>query len=76
MIVKLVPITDQIRKLVVDATMMMYTNEPCRICGKLITKNDLDELVFAGYSQDNKSRAAHGDCWKKNIPQVEWAYPK
>ena len=54
----------------------MYENEPCRICGENIEKAELRGLVFAGYSRDNKSRAAHGACWTKGLPQIEWAYPE
>ena len=52
-----------------------YANEPCRICGELIEPKDLKGLVFAGYSIDNKSRAAHDRCWEKNKPKSEWVYP-
>ena len=42
----------------------MYVGEPCRICGCLLTVNDVKAgAVFAGYSKDNKSRAAHKLCW-------------
>lgn len=42
----------------------MYVGEPCRICGCLLTVIDVrDGAVFAGYSKDNKSRAAHKLCW-------------
>jgi hypothetical protein len=61
---------------VLDAVMMMYTNEPCRICGKMITRDDLRGLVFAGYSQGNVSRAAHGECWNKGISKSKWTYPE
>jgi hypothetical protein len=44
--------------------MGMYTNEPCRICRRMILPEDLDGLIFAGYSEDNTSRAAHGKCWQ------------
>lgn len=42
----------------------MYVNEPCRICGRLLTSSDIESAVFAGYSADSKSRAAHEICWK------------
>jgi hypothetical protein len=53
----------------------MYANEPCRICGKLLEVSDLDTAVFAGYSEDSKSRAAHKVCWEARPPQSKWAYP-
>lgn len=53
----------------------MYANEPCRICGKLLTMDDLhDGAVFAGYSTDNKSRSAHNACWENRPPENEWAH--
>ena len=53
----------------------VFANEPCRVCGELIELEDLLELVFIGYSIDNKSRSAHGPCWKDRGLQSEWAYP-
>lgn len=53
----------------------MYSDEPCRICGKLLSEDDLNDAVYAGYSQGDKSRAAHGECWRANLPKDEWAYP-
>lgn len=56
--------------------LMMYSNEPCRICGELVKPEDLSELIFVGYSTDSKSRTAHGQCWKDRGRQSEWAYPE
>jgi hypothetical protein len=53
----------------------MYANEPCRICGKLITVDDLASAVFAGYSIDSRSRSAHKACWDKHLPQKDWKIP-
>lgn len=63
------------RKVLTDLVMSFYTNEPCRICGKVINKDDLDGLVYAGYSDDNKARAAHKNCWDNKPPQDKWAHP-
>lgn len=63
-------------KHLVDLAMSFYVDEPCRICGKMIKKEDLHDLVYAGYSLENKARSAHGDCWAKNIPQDKWVYSK
>lgn len=41
----------------------MYVNEPCRICRRLITWEDISDAVFAGYSADNTARSAHKMCW-------------
>lgn len=54
----------------------MYANEPCRICGERITEADLSTAVFAGYSADSRSRAAHKTCWDKQLPQPAWAIPE
>lgn len=54
-----------------------YADEPCRICGKLITMADIQNgAVYAGYSKDNKSRSAHENCWRNQPPKSEWAYPE
>jgi hypothetical protein len=53
----------------------MYANEPCRICGKPITTDDLTTAVFAGYSIDSRSRSAHKACWDKRLPQKDWEIP-
>ena len=42
----------------------MYAGEPCRICGLTIGGDEVQDAVFAGYSSDNVSRSAHGECWK------------
>ena len=57
-----------------DLAMAFYIDEPCRICGELIKQEDLKDLVYAGYSKDNLSRSAHGECWSKNIPKEQWKY--
>lgn len=43
--------------------LMMYANEPCRICGRQITAVDVKTAVFAGYSDVRPARAAHRECW-------------
>ena len=44
----------------IDVALSMYEDEPCRICGRLLTMEDLKNgAVFAGYSDDNTSRPAH-----------------
>ena len=49
---------------VIDIALSMYAGEPRRICGRLLTMDDIKAgAVFAGYSKDNKSRAAHKLCW-------------
>ena len=56
-----------------SAAAIMYSNEPCRVCGEIITLNDINNgAVFAGYSKDNKSRTAHKACWDSGKPQAEW----
>jgi hypothetical protein len=52
----------------------MYSGEPCRICERVLTPDDIvDGAVFVGYSDDNKSRAAHRVCFRnaKNIFEKE-----
>jgi hypothetical protein len=42
----------------------------------MIINDDLPDLVFAGYSKDNKSRAAHGGCWQeKGRYKKKWKHP-
>ena len=49
----------------VNLALAFYVGEPCRICGKPITKEDIDNgAVFAGYNEDNSSRSAHKECWE------------
>jgi len=60
--------------------LLAYANEPCRICGKLLTKDDILTAVFAGYSRDSKSRAAHKECCEKyppvgyQVPNPKWIH--
>ncbi len=65
------------KKFAVSMMINMYINEPCRICGKIITKDDLNELIFTGYSECSKARAAHGSCWKNHGKDdtETWEYP-
>ncbi len=52
------------REVAFQAALSMYADEPCRICGRPLTMDDLrDGAVFAGYNADNTSRAAHKQCW-------------
>lgn len=42
----------------------MYADEPCRICGSLITREDISHgAVFVGYSNKFPGRSAHRPCW-------------
>lgn len=78
--VQAIEVTKENREHLVEAAMMMYCDEPCRICGKRIVKSDLDELVFAGYSLNNEARSAHGECWnlypstETDGARPEWVY--
>ena len=53
----------------------MYLGEPCRICGETI--EDIDGVVFAGYSKDSMARSAHGECWREHGEDEHggWAHP-
>lgn len=54
----------------------MYVNEPCRICGIILSEQDIDNnAVFAGCSKNCESRSAHKNCWDKNLPKSKWFYP-
>jgi len=72
--IKIVEIMPENHEHIMDVVRSLYESEPCRICGKVI--GDTSKSVFAGYSIDNKSRAAHESCWNKKLPQVQWAYPE
>lgn len=79
--VQVVEITDENRSYLVTLAVSMYTNEPCRICGELLTMEDMrNGAVFAGYSNDNAARSAHGSCWRAypsdaaGTPRPEWRH--
>lgn len=62
-----------------ELAVLMYANEPCRICGETITREDVMTCVFAGYSVNNEARSAHKQCWDAfpatdNVPRPEWVY--
>ena len=59
---------------ILDLVMSFYADEPCRICGKNITRADLDTIVYAGYSDDGKARAAHKRCWDNRPPETQWVH--
>ena len=70
-----VAVHEKVKGKLIDWAVIMYANEPCRICGELLTPEDiLDDAVFVGYSKDNKSRSAHKECWEKNVPIEQWKY--
>lgn len=78
---QVVEVTNENRQYLVDLAVSMYTNEPCRICGELLTMEDMrNGAVFAGYSSDNAARSAHGECWRKypgdsaGAPRSEWVH--
>lgn len=60
----------------IPSVLSMYMGEPCRVCAKKIKQEDLTTIVFAGYSRDFTSRAAHLPCWNKGIPVSEWVTEK
>lgn len=62
------------RELAAHIAIQMYADEPCRICGQLLTSADLKDAIFAGYSDDKTSRAVHGVCWRNMIDVVRKAH--
>jgi len=63
------------KSIIPSIAIAMYADEPCRICGVILTLNDIfDGAVFAGYSKNNEARAAHKKCWDKNLPMSEWKF--
>lgn len=63
-----VPLTTENRPYMAHLALSMYADEPCRICRKLLTMDDLrDGAVFAGYSVDGTARAAHRVCWENFV---------
>jgi len=64
-----------------EIAIAMYANEPCRICGEILSLDDIRAgAVFAGYSSGNEARAAHKSCWEQypshdgKTPRAEWKY--
>lgn len=50
----------------------MYADEPCRICGSLITREDISHgAVFVGYSDKFPGRCAHRPCWVRFLDMVQ-----
>lgn len=64
-VVDLTKATDEQRSAVADMALRMYANEPCRICRRMITVEEINGIVFTGYTEvDGKvSRSSHRDCW-------------
>lgn len=60
------------RKVLDRVALAQYADEPFRVCGEMLTMDDLQTAVFAGYSQDNTSRAAHKRCYDSGVPKSEW----
>ena len=74
--IHVVKVTDENASYLAQIALSMYANEPCRVCGKLLTMDDLrNGAVYATYSADSTSRAAHKDCWERS-PIVDGVVPK
>jgi hypothetical protein len=64
----------------VEIAILMYANEPCRICGRNMTPEDVKTAVFAGYSKNDEARTAHRECRNKlpppepGVPHPQWFY--
>lgn len=78
--VQVVTITPENKKHLVRLAASMYANEPCRICGAMLTMDDINNgAVFAGYSSDNAARSAHKACWQRSPgvdgkPNADWVH--
>ncbi len=72
MIIDISMATTDEREQAAKMALAMYVGEPCRICGQQIT--DLKGVVFAGYSDDSTSRAAHGLCWRNMVDVIRKAH--
>lgn len=59
------------RRIAAHLALSMYAGEPCRICRQIIALEDLHTLVFAGYSRDGQTRAAHKVCWNNFIELLQ-----
>lgn len=76
----LVEITPENKDALTRLAVSMYAGEPCRICGELITMDDMyNGAVYAGYSADNAARTAHKDCWQRSPgiddkPNKDWVH--
>ena len=63
----------QVRRLAIG----MYVGEPCRICGELLTMEDMeDNAVWAGYATDGSgARSAHRLCWElRGNDPASWSH--
>lgn len=64
------------RGLALKLALSSYVGGPCRVCGGPIRQRDLRPggLVSAVWPGDGV-RAAHGGCWRRNVPRQSWAFP-
>lgn len=75
-----VEVTPENYKYLAKVALSMYANEPCRICGSLLTMEDMENgAVFAGYSNGSAARAAHKACWERSpssdgVPNKDWVH--
>lgn len=68
---------DSARKVAFGFALGMYADEPCRICRRLLTMDDLkDGAKFAGYSVDEKARVAHRVCWDNFVELLQTLPPE
>ncbi len=64
---------DGTRRAVAEVTLMAYTGEPCRVCGKTITAETVRTVVYAGYGKTG-GRCAHQACRDAGKPKSEWVH--
>lgn len=67
----LIPISDETREAALEMALSMYVSEPCRICRRALTRDDIREAKFAGYSRDGQARAAHRVCWQNFVELLQ-----
>lgn len=70
--IQIVPLdNDESRRVAFEMALSMYAGEPCRICRRILTREDIDNAVFAGYSLDGTARSAHRVCWENFVELVQ-----
>jgi hypothetical protein len=67
---------EMIKLLFENMALSMYAGEPCRICGHILTLEDVKAgAIWTGYSKDGKSRSAHKICWDNAMEIAREMYP-
>ena len=60
--------SNELHESLVNLALSFYAGEPCRLCQREITMDDLQGAArYVGYSEKYEGRSVHDECWSRFI---------